>query len=304
MSVFVIAEAGVNHNGDADRARRMIDAAAEAGPDAVKFQTFRAEELAAAGAPKAGYQEAATGTGESQLEMLKGLELTRDAFRDLAGHCQSAGIRFMSTAFDADSLDFLVGELAMEIVKIPSGEITNGPLLLRAGQSGKRIVLSTGMSDMDEIEAALGVLAFGLTGASGAPGREAFARAFASAAGRAALKDKVTILQCTSEYPAPAGRINLRAMHTMADRFGLAVGLSDHSAGTAVSIAAAALGATVIEKHFTLDRSLPGPDHAASLEPGELTAMVAAIREVEAAMGDGVKAPGAAERENAAAARR
>ena len=294
MSVFIIAEAGVNHNGDKDMALRLIDAAADAGADAVKFQTFKAEELASAAAPKADYQNQPTDSGETQLEMLKSLELPWGMHRDLMDHCAKRGITFLSTPFDTASLAFLTGTLKLDTLKIPSGEITNGPLLLAAGKSGCDIILSTGMSALDEVEEALGVLAFGMTN-DGQPSqdafKDAFKDAFASDAGQSALKKKMTLLHCTTEYPAPFADANLNAMHTMSKAFGIKIGFSDHTPGIAVSLAAVALGAEVIEKHFTMDRTLPGPDHKASLEPDALKAMVEGIRSVEVALGDGTKSP-------------
>ena len=304
MIVFIIAEAGVNHNGDRDRALALVDAAAEAGADAVKFQTFKAEELASADAPKAAYQFESTDARESQIEMLKSLELPHDLHRDLIERCAERDIGFLSTPFDTGSLRFLVEDLGLEVFKIPSGEITNGPFLLQAGRSGCEIILSTGMSTIDEVREALGVLALAMTEQAAKPSRTAFAAAFESGDGHAALIDKVTLLHCTTEYPAPFDEVNLNAMETLRRVFGLDVGLSDHTPGIAVPIAAAALGATVIEKHFTIDRTLPGPDHQASLEPSELKAMVEGIRAVEQAMGDGVKQPQPSEVKNMAVARK
>ena len=304
MSVTIIAEAGVNHNGEVEMAHRLIDVAAEAGADAVKFQTFKAGLLATAAAPKADYQNATTGRAESQLAMLKRLELPAAWHRELIERCRDKGLDFLSTPFDRQSLGFLADDLGLKTLKMASGEITNGPLLLQAGQSGCNIILSTGMSTLQEVEDALAILAFGFTDTGGVPGRQAFRAAFASAAGRAALAVKVVILHCTTEYPAPVEDTNLAAMATLRDAFGLPVGLSDHTEGIAVPIAAAALGAQVIEKHFTLDRALPGPDHKASVEPGELTAMVAGIRAVEAALGDGVKGPRPSEMKNMDIARK
>lgn len=276
MSVYVIAEAGVNHNGSIDRALAMIDCAAAAGANAVKFQTFRAADLVSRHAPKAEYQERATGREQSQLEMVRELELDESAHRRLVDHCQARGIQFLSTPFDPSSVA-LLQSLGVPLIKVPSGEITN-PLLLRAvAATGLPLIVSTGMSTLDEIERALAILD---------------------------ARERVTLLHCTTEYPAPLGEVNLRAMTTMAARFGLPVGYSDHTPGITVPIAAVALGATVIEKHFTLDRALPGPDHAASLEPDELTAMVAAIRATEQALGSAVKGPTAAEMKNLAVARR
>jgi len=293
MSVLVIAEAGVNHNGDAAMAVKLIDAAAEAGADAVKFQTFSADEVAVPSAPKAAYQMESTAAAESQLDMIRKLELDRDAHRDLLAHSRKRA-----------SLDFLVKDMKLDTLKIPSGEITNGPMLLAAGRSGCAIILSTGMATLDEIGRALGVLAFSMAGGRGEPTAEAFAAAFASPAGRDALARRVTLLHCTTAYPTPYADANLRAMATMRDAFGLAVGYSDHTPGIAVAAAAVALGARVIEKHFTLDRTLPGPDHKASLEPGELKAMIGQIRAVEDALGDGDKAPAPSERANMDIARK
>ena len=304
MPVRIIAEAGVNHNGDERLAVRLVDIAAAAGADVVKFQTFIPEELVSRHAPKADYQVQATGGGESQLEMVRPLRLDHDAHRRLLAHCRSRGITFLSTAFDHQSLTFLINDLELRELKIPSGEITNGPLLLQAARSGRQILMSTGMSTLEEIEAALGVIAYGCLGREQGPSPEAFAAAFADPEGARLLRERVTLLQCTTEYPAPFADINLRAMDTMAERFGLSVGLSDHSAGIAVAVAAAARGATVIEKHVTLDKGLPGPDQRASLDPDELRSLVAAIRQVEEALGDGRKEPRPSETKNAAVARK
>lgn len=303
--VYVIAEAGVNHNGDLALARRLVEVAAEAGADAVKFQTFRAEALATTDAPKAGYQRATTDEGESQFAMLRRLELSTEAHRELQALCRTRGIDFLSSPFDLDSLVFLTGELGLDTIKIPSGEITNGPFLLAAARSARKLIVSTGMSTLDDVREALGVLAFGfIRPLEARPSRPAFAAALDDADGRRAVTERVTLLHCTSQYPAPDDEINLRAMATLRDKFATPVGLSDHSVGIAVPIAAAALGARVIEKHFTADRTLPGPDHRASLEPDELAAMIAGIRTVERAMGDGVKAPTASEADTAVVARR
>lgn len=302
--IFVIAEAGVNHNGSLELARRLVDVAADAGADAVKFQTFRADELASPSAPKAEYQRQATGDVGSQLDMLRKLELGEDAHLNLSALCRQRGIEFMSTAFDVASLQFLNSSVGVRRLKIPSGEITNGQLLLASARTGLPLVLSTGMCTPEEIETALGVIAFGLTTPEAKPSRTAFSKAFGSDAGQQSLQAAVTVLHCTTEYPAAFEEVNLRAMQTLRDRFGLPVGLSDHSPGIAIATAAAALGATVIEKHFTLDRTLPGPDHRASLEPAELAAMIRSIREVTLALGDGVKRPMPSESKNIAVARR
>ncbi len=303
MRVFIIAEAGVNHNGDFDLAVKLIDAAAAAAADAVKFQTFRASALASASAPKAEYQKQTTDPTQSQLEMLKGLELPREWHGKLKRRAEDRGLTFMSTAFDGDSLDFLVRRIGIERIKIPSGELTNGPLLLQAAKSDLPIILSTGMATPEEIEAALGVLAFGYLDQNN-PGKESFDKALASSEGRNALQQNVILLHCTTEYPAPYENIDLNAMGRLSDIFGLPTGLSDHSSGIAVPIAATAMGAAVIEKHFTLDRTLRGPDHQASLEPWELDEMIRSIRAVESAMGPGQKKPKGAERQNMTVARK
>jgi N-acetylneuraminate synthase len=301
--VFVIAEAGVNHNGDLALALDLVDAAAEAGADTVKFQTFRAEALASPAAAKADYQQAATGCGGSQLDMLRRLELDETAHQTLIARARDRGIEFLSTPFDLGSLQLLTRTLCLARLKIGSGDLTNTPLLLAAAHSNRLIILSTGMATLHEVELALGALAYGYLGGA-RPTRAAFDQALASHDGQAALKDKVTLLHCTTEYPAPPADINLRAIDTLANAFHLPVGLSDHSEGIAIAIAAVGRGAVAIEKHLTLDRALPGPDHRASLEPDELAAMVRAIREVEAALGDGIKRPSPAERKNMTVARK
>lgn len=301
--IFIIAEAGVNHNGSLDLALQLIEAAARAGANAVKFQTFRAERLADRNAPKAAYQITHTGAAESQFEMLRRLELDDAAHHRLAAACRDQGIEFMSTAFDEESLDLLLA-LGIRRIKVPSGEITNGPLLLKMGRAGLPTILSTGMARLDEIGDALAVLAWGMTRDDRPGGLDALRAHARSEAAQQQLNQLVTILQCTTAYPAPAEAINLRAMDTLRQSFGLPVGLSDHSTGMAVPLAAAGRNATIIEKHFTLDRTLPGPDHAASLEPAELIAMVRGIREVELALGDGIKQPSPHEEPNIPIARR
>ena len=263
--VFVIAEAGVNHNGDPALARAMVDVAAEAGADAVKFQTFTADRLVTRRAPKAEYQQRATGGEASQHAMLKALELSPAAHEGLFAHCRARGIEFMSTPFDPESA-IALKRLGVRRLKISSGDVTNVPMLEVVGGLGLPVLLSTGMADMDEVQAAVGALR------------------------RAGLTD-LTVLQCVSMYPADPCLTNLRVMDTYARVFGTPVGLSDHSLGLTIAIAAAARGASCVEKHFTLDRSLPGPDHQASLLPAELSALVRAVREVEAALGDGIKRP-------------
>jgi N-acetylneuraminate synthase len=305
MATFIIAEAGVNHNGSIEIATQLVDVAVTAGADAVKFQTFRAGELVSRRAPKAEYQARTTATDESQLEMVRKLELSAEAHETLIAHATAKSIKFLSTPFDLPSLRLLTGRFGLDTIKIPSGEITSAPFLLEIARTGRKTILSTGMSTLHEVKMALSVLAFGYTaGAGEKPGKSAFERAFSSKAGQSALREKVTVLHCTTEYPAPYAEVNLKAMDTLGTTFGLPVGLSDHSPGIHIPVAAVARGACVIEKHFTLDRSLPGPDHAASLEPGELGEMVRAIRNVEAALGDGEKRPMASELKNRNIARK
>jgi len=300
--VTIIAEAGVNHNGSLDLALKLVDAAADAGADVVKFQTFRADALVTRAAPKARYQTETTDARQSQWAMLKALELGPDAHRAILERCRARGVEFLSTPFDADSLRWLIGDLGMARVKVGSGDMTNAPLLLEVARLGRPVILSTGMATLDEVREALGVLAFGYAGGTTKPGRTAFAAALAEHAD--GLRDRVTLLHCTTEYPAPPDTINLRAMDTLREAFGLPVGLSDHSEGHAVAVAAVARGAAVIEKHLTLDRAMPGPDHRASLDPAGFGALVLGIRTVEAALGDGAKQPAPAERANMAVARK
>ncbi|MFZ1685983.1 MAG: N-acetylneuraminate synthase [Flavobacteriales bacterium] len=277
---LIIAEAGVNHNGDRALARKLIDVAAEAGADIVKFQTFKAEKIIAANAPKAEYQQRTTGAAESQLEMVRALELDEEDHDALIAHCAKRGIAFLSTPFDHDSIALLKGK-GITIGKVPSGEITNKPYLEAMAKAFPRLIVSTGMCTLDEVRAALDVLI---------------------AAG--AVKERITLLHCNTEYPTPMADVHLNAMRTMRDAFAVAIGYSDHTLGIEVPIAAVALGATVIEKHITLDRTMPGPDHRASLEPDELKTMVAAIRNVEAALGTPVKQPSPSETKNMAIARK
>lgn len=264
-NVLIIAEAGVNHNGDIQLAKHLIDEAATAGADLVKFQTFNADRQVTRTAKKAEYQTQTTDSKESQQEMLRCLELTADMHKQLIDHCALRNIGFFSTGFDIESVDLLL-RLGQDHFKIPSGEITNLPYLRHIGRLGKAVILSTGMSTLGDIEAALDVLEQAGT-----------------------TRAQITVLHCTTEYPTPMAEVNLRAMQSIHAAFGVAVGYSDHTSGIEVAIAAVAMGATVIEKHFTLDRNLPGPDHKASLEPKELKAMVAAIRNIEVALGDGIK---------------
>lgn len=296
--VLIIAEAGDNHNGSVNMAMQLIDVAAESGADVVKFQTFHSEQVISRFAAKAEYQANVTDSGESQLEMVKKLELNAQEHLQLVDHCRKRGITFLSTPFDLDSVTLLVEDLKVDQLKVPSGEITSGPLLLKMAQTGKPIILSTGMATLGEIEQALGVLAFGYLQWEEKPGQTMFQKAYCSKEGQQILKQNVQLLHCTTEYPAPFSDVNLRAMDTLRHAFGLPVGLSDHTLGIVVPIAAVAMGACIIEKHFTLDKGLPGPDHQASLEPEELKAMVQGIRQAEQALGESRKIPAASEIKN------
>ncbi len=292
--VRIVAEAGVNHNGNIDKAFQLVDVAAGAGADAVKFQTFKTENIVTRNAEKAKYQKESTGSDESQFCMLKQLELSWEAHYDLKKYCKEKGIEFLSTPFDSESLAFLVNDLGLKVLKIPSGEITNGPLLLEFAQTRCELIVSTGMATIEEIEEALSVIAFGLKyGADPQekPSRHSFKKIFSSSNAKKLLRDKVTLLHCTTQYPAPVNEINLNAIPLLNKVFGLKVGFSDHSEGTAVPIAAAAIGAVLIEKHFTLDKTSAGPDHKASLDPEELGEMVSSIRKVEKALGEQTKQP-------------
>lgn len=290
--VYIIAEAGVNHNGSSEAAKELIDIAAQSGADAVKFQTFRAEKMVCKNA------------AQTQFEMLKKLEINETGHKLLIEHCQKRGIQFLSTPFDLASLDLLVRVSDIPIVKISSGDITNSLLLLKAAKTKKPIILSTGMSTIDEIEIALGVLAFGYTYHDEKPTISAFKEAYYSKSGRKVLEEKVVLLHCTTQYPAPYPEVNLRVMNAMKESFGLPVGLSDHTMGIAIPVAAAAQGAVVIEKHFTLNKNLPGPDHKVSLEPAELKLLVQSIRQVELAFGSSLKGPTVSEFKNMAIARK
>lgn len=278
--MFIIAEAGVNHNGSLELAKRLVDVAVDAGADAVKFQTFKADKLVIRGAQKAEYQKQTTSVNESQFDMIKKLELDENSHRELICYCDQKQIIFLSTPFDHDSIE-LLNNFEMPIFKIPSGEITNLPYLRHIGRLGKEVILSTGMADLGEIEDALDVLMQAGT-----------------------IKEKITVLHATTEYPCPIEEVNLRAMQTIRAAFGVKVGYSDHTQGIEVPIAAVAMGACVIEKHFTLDRTMDGPDHKASLEPQELKAMVKAIRHIAQALGNGIKKPGKSEVKNIAIARK
>lgn len=278
MSVYIIAEAGVNHNGSIELAKRMVDKASEAGADCIKFQTFISKNIASKIAVKADYQKQQTDTNESQLDMLSKLELSFTEFIDLNNYCQTKGIEFLSTAFDFESIDFL-DSLEMSTWKIPSGDITNLPYLVKIAKLNKTVILSTGMSTIEDIRSAVTILKENGSG-------------------------DITILHCTTEYPTPYRDVNLSAMKTIENEFAVPVGYSDHTRGIEISIAAVAMGATIIEKHFTLDRSMEGPDHKASLEPEELKDMVTAIRNVEVAIGSGAKKPAESEQKNMAVARK
>ena len=290
--VIVIAEAGVNHCGSVALGLKLIDAAVLAGADVVKFQSFQPSAVISARAPKADYQVRTTGDGETQLQMVEKLKLSEDDHRTLLSHCEARGIRFMSSPFDVPSVEFLADTLRVDAIKIPSGEITNPLLLIAVARRNKEVFLSTGMSTLADVEQALAMLAHGYTaGSEEIPTPEQAYATLRAPDGFRALRDKVTLLHCTTEYPTPYGDVNLRALATLRASFGLPVGLSDHTAGTHISVAAVALGATVIEKHLTLDRTMEGPDHAASLEPDEFAELIKAVRDVEQAFGDGVKRP-------------
>ena len=305
QKTYISAEAGVNHNGSIENALRLIDVAVEAGADAVKFQTFLASAIVSKNAPKADYQNKTTNEKESQFEMLKKLELSEESHKELIQYAKKKDIEFLSTPFDLQSLHLLTKTFNLKTIKIPSGEITNAPFLLEIAQCADKIILSTGMSTISDIEMALGVLAFGFLKKDHInPSLEAFAESFASEDGQRQLQERVILLHATTEYPAPFNEINLNALDTMRVVFGLPVGYSDHSQGIHLPVAAVAKGAVVIEKHFTLDRNLPGPDHKASLEIGELKLMVQVIRDIEKALGDGIKRPTESELKNRTIARK
>ena len=278
MSVLVIAEAGVNHNGDIKLAYELIDAAKASGADIIKFQTFNPESIVSRFAQKAEYQKRNTGNNDSQLAMLKKLSLSNTDFENLKKYCDKIGIQFLSTPFDLESVEFLT-TLGCRFWKIPSGEVTNYPYLVKIAKTGYQIIMSTGMCNIDEIEAAIKVLNENGCG-------------------------EISLLHCTTEYPAPFADVNLKAMNTLKERFNVEVGYSDHTKGIEIPIAAVAMGATIIEKHFTLDKNMEGPDHKASLEPQELKAMVDAIRNIEKAIGNGIKVPSESEIKNIAIARK
>lgn len=280
MKVIIIAEAGVNHNGDFELAKQLVDKAAWAGADYVKFQTFKAKNIATKKVQKADYQEKNGAKGDNQYKMLKKLELSYERQRELCSYAQSKGIKFLSTAFDLESADFL-NDLDLPLFKIPSGEITNFPYLVKIASFGKPVVISTGMSTLEEIEDSLNVFL-----EENIPLSE------------------ITILHCSTEYPTPMKNVNLNAMNSIQKKFKVNIGYSDHTLGIEIPIAAVAMGAKLIEKHFTLDKSMEGPDHKASLEPSELKAMIDSIRNIEMALGDGIKSPSSTELENRKVARK
>ena len=303
MNIYIIAEAGVNHNGRLDAAIELAKEAKKAGADAVKFQSFKTENLVTRDAKKAEYQSKNTANDDSQFEMLKKLELSYAEQTELYHLCNEIGIDFLSTAFDFESLDFLSNQIKIQTLKISSGDLTNGPLLYEFGKTGKNIILSTGMSNLQEIEDALSIIAYGLLKKEH-PSEENFKESFKSTQGQSILKKKVSLLHCTTEYPAPLDEINLRAMKTLKEKFDLKIGYSDHSEGILVSILAASFGAQVIEKHFTLDKNLEGPDHTSSLTTNELKEMIVSIRNIERIMGDEAKKPTKSELKNRPIARK
>jgi len=300
---FIIAEAGVNHNGSLELAKRLVDEAAKAGADAVKFQTFSAEDLVCKSAPKADYQKKMN-HDQSQFDMLKSLELSASIQVELQQYCKKQSILFLSSPFDLKSINFLNDTLNLPMIKIPSGEVTNLPFLLKIARKGKPVILSTGMCTLGEIEIALSILAFGYVFPFEKFNLLNAEEIYFSKEGQNILQQKISLLHCTTEYPAPFTEVNLRVITTLKNAFGLPVGYSDHTLGIAIAIAAVAAGASIIEKHFTLDKTMLGPDHKASLDPQELTAMVRGIREVELAMGTSKKMPTASEIKNRAIARK
>lgn len=301
---YIIAEAGVNHNGSIDLALKLIEEAAKAGANAVKFQTFITDKNISTIAEKAAYQKKTTGENENQYEMVKKLELSFDQFKLLNKHCEEHGIIFLSTGFDLESLDFLINVLDIPYIKIPSGDLNNAPLILKAAQSGKKILLSTGMCTLEDIHNALAIMYFGFSRPTEKPRDFKQIIDIYENENTQILEEKVTILQCTTEYPTPIEDINLNVLGTLKNEFGMKIGLSDHSEGTLACSLAVALGATVIEKHFTLDKKMDGPDHNASLEPEELKKMIEEIRFTERALGNKDKIIAPSEEKNIAIARK
>ncbi|MDG0873578.1 N-acetylneuraminate synthase [Paenibacillus thiaminolyticus] len=301
--IEIIAEAGVNHNGSLEMAKELVRVAAQSGADAIKFQTFKAQHLVTAYADMAEYQMK-TSKAQSQFELLKNLELSNEYHFEIIEFCEKEGIEFLSTPFDVESLLFLVNKCRIKRIKLSSGDLTNGPLLLEAGRSGLPVILSTGMGTLGEIEDALAVLAYGYLNNQEPASLHEIKKSYRTDEAQNILKEKVTLLHCTTEYPTPFHEVNLNVLSTLRDAFGLSVGLSDHSKGISVAIASAALGVSVIEKHFTLNKDLPGPDHQASLEPKELFALVESVRQVEAALGTKRKYPTPSESKNINIARK
>ncbi len=298
MKTFIIAEAGVNHNGSLKMAKELVMVAKEAGADAVKFQTFKAENLVTKQAQQATYQVENLKEETSQFAMLKKLELTFEEFVELQSFCKTEQIEFLSTPFDFESVDFLLEDIAIATAKIPSGELTNAPFIHYIASKQKPIILSTGMATVEEIHEALAFISYGLVKSKEPVTIENVYNFYATEEAKEALKKYVTILHCTTQYPAPMDSINLKAMIEMERIFQLPIGLSDHSEGIHIPLAAVGMGATVIEKHFTLDKTLEGPDHVASLNPDELKSMITGIREIEQALGDGIKSPTPIELQN------
>lgn len=303
-NIYIIAEAGVNHNGSLQMAKELVKVAKEVGADAVKFQTFKAENLVTKNAKQAEYQIDNLGETTSQLAMLKKLELSYEEFIDLQSFCQTKQITFLSTPFDFESVDFLLDELKMGIVKIPSGELTNAPFIHYIATKRRAMIVSTGMATIQEIHEALAFIAYGLAKPLETVEVEKVHQFYQTLESKEVLQKYVTILHCTTQYPAPAESINLNTLSEMKQIFQLPVGLSDHSEGIHIPIAAVGMGATVIEKHFTLNKKLEGPDHVASLNPEELETMIAGIREIEEALGDGIKKPTQIELQNRVPARK
>lgn len=303
--VYIIAEAGVNHNGSIETAKKLIDVAKDCGASAIKFQTYKTEKIVVRDAQKADYQIRNTNTAdESQFQMLKKLELSYDDFTELHNYCKTKSIDFMSSPFDLESLDFLTDKLRLNNIKIGSGEITNGPLLLSLARKKVNIIFSTGMSYLNEIEEAIKLIAFGFKYETGYPTQEKTAEAFGDSRVLEQLKERISVLHCTSEYPAPYDEINLKVMEQLSQLYGVQIGYSDHTKGIHIPIAAVALGAKIIEKHITLDKSMEGPDHLASIDPKELKEMVSGIRQVEQALGQNTKTVTMAEKSNRLIARK
>lgn len=303
-NVYVIAEAGVNHNGSLSIAKQLVHEAARAGADAVKFQTFRASELVSKHALKAEYQKVTTESGNTQLEMLKQLELSAADHVELIHESEKAGIKFLSTPFDLSSLRLLTQDFGMTELKISSGDLTNLPLLYSAARTGAKLIISSGIATLGDIEEALGAIAFGYIGGDCSPSIEQFQAAYFSEEGQCALRANVSLLHCTTEYPTPFEDVHMNKMLTIKQAFNLRTGYSDHTIGTEIPVAAVTLGAQIIEKHFTLDKLMEGPDHKASMEPAELALMVSQIRNVEQALGNAVKIPARSELRNAIPARK